>query len=64
MKRWMAISLGIGLQIAQVLTPSIGDENTRQAVQALIVAVTAAVVKKTSETNPDGTTAKVAWEKR
>jgi hypothetical protein len=65
MKRWFAITAGIGLQVAQLVTPVfIKDDNLKQAAQAAIVALTGYVVKKTSETNPDGTPAQIPWEKK
>ncbi|MGQ9845878.1 MAG: hypothetical protein ACUVQP_00035 [Bacteroidales bacterium] len=64
MKRWLSISLGVALQIAQLFTNKIPDEGLRQSTQAVIVAVTGVLLKKTSETNPDGTPARVPWEKK
>lgn len=64
MKRWLAVSLGIALQVGQAFTPMIKDENLKSATQTAIVAVAGWVIKKTSETNPDGTSARVPWEKR
>ena len=64
MKRWLAISFGIALQVAQLVIPAtIKDEQIKQAAQAAVVALTGYIVKKTSETNPDGTPAQVSWEK-
>lgn len=64
MKRWLAVSLGVALQLGQAFTPMIKDENLRTTAQTAIVAVAGWVIKKTSETNPDGTPAKIPWEKQ
>lgn len=64
MKRWLAITLGVGLQVAQIFSMQLQDQRIREATQTLIVAAAGVIAKKTSETNPDGTPAEASWEKK
>ena len=64
MKRWLSVLLSVGFTVGAAMVPvAVKDENVQKAILVLIGASAAAVAKKTSESNPDGTTAKVAWEK-
>lgn len=63
MSKWRSILITIALQAAQILVPQIPNENLRNIMAASILLVNGAIVKKTSETNPDGTPAAVPYIK-
>lgn len=63
MKKWKALLITALLQAAQVFVPAIPNEIAKQSAALALVAINGAVVKKISESNPDGTPASVAYEK-
>lgn len=63
MKKWKALLLTAALQAAQVFVPAIPNEMAKNAAAFALLAINGAVVKKISESNPDGTPASVAYEK-
>lgn len=63
MKKWKALLITAALQAAQVLVPAIPNEMAKNMAAIALLTVNGAVVKKISESNPDGTPASVAYTK-
>jgi len=63
MKRWQGILLAIALQAGQMFVPMIKNEQAKELASFTIMAISAGVAKKSSDTNPDGTPAEVAYTK-
>lgn len=64
MKRWQAVTVNVVLAGAMAATSKITDATFRGVAIAVLTAMGAGAGKSASESNPDGTPAQVAWEKR
>lgn len=67
MKRWQAILLNTALAVSfkavELIPDSRIQEMSRMTVEGIALAGIAYVTHRTSVSNPDGTSAKAAWEK-
>jgi hypothetical protein len=62
MKRWQAILIQLGVAAGGIATTAyVKDDNTKNAALGLLGLLGAYVTKKASDSNPDGTSAKVAY---
>lgn len=64
MKKWVAMLLTFGITGATAVIPAIGDENMQKAASMIAALIVGYIAKKTSESNPDGTSAKVAYREK
>jgi hypothetical protein len=63
MKLWQAMLITIGLQAAQIFVPKIPNKDAQTLAAGAIVVINGYMVRKTSNSNPDGTPASVAYSK-
>lgn len=63
MKKWQSILISIGLVLGAGYANQIQDEAAKNAVLLGITTLGGYIAKKTSESNPDGTHAKLPYEK-